>query len=80
MSEEFNLNDFEVIVQKFLGMIVCAPKRYTPEDVERAANLLNPAGTTLGWRIADQAEFHDDTTNPCDCDEHAERQHWVLWC
>lgn len=62
-----------VIVEKLLGIQVCARKELTRERINELANQLSPCGTTNGWSIAEDVA-------PVTCADDAGRLHWVLSC
>jgi hypothetical protein len=59
---------------------VCAPADMSVEEVVRAVNLQNPAGTSNGWTLSDAEEFSDGTPMPAPCNEETDRLHYLMVC
>ena len=58
----------------------CAPKSLLPVEVEAAVNALEPTGIESMWMIAADENFRNGQSNPCQCEQADERQHWLLHC
>ncbi len=64
-----------------LSCSVCAPKRFTAEEVEADVNAQSPAGTEHGWRISKDKAFASGAPNPCEYnDPGSDRLHWLMDC
>lgn len=63
-----------------LACSVCAEKNLTPEEVAQEVNKVNPAGTEHGWQISEDEKFKGGETNPCVCENDADRLHYLFEC
>jgi hypothetical protein len=64
----------------FVHTSVCAVADATPDEIRGAANRASPTGLDHGWEISEDKEFATGEPNPCPCNEHEGRQHWLLVC
>ena len=48
-------------------------------EVEAETNRVNPTGLDRPWRIADEP-FATGENNPCPCNHHEGRRHFLLSC
>lgn len=61
----------------------CVPTGMAQEDVEDAVTkYIDDAAGSEGppWKISEDSHFATGETNPCPCNQHAERTHWLLTC
>jgi hypothetical protein len=73
----------EIAQQTVLVVVACAVKDATKEEIERHVNSVIPTGISSKWGIAEEVYQGKDkpaTKNPCPCDDHADRLHYVLYC
>jgi hypothetical protein len=63
-----------------LSMSVCAPGVLNAEQVATAISKHHPTGLDHGWSVAEDTHFASGETNPCQCQEDADRKHWLLDC
>lgn len=64
------------------GMQVCAVKDATDKEILAVCNAYNPAGTTKGWTTVireENAERHN-ADGPVQCNDHADRNHYLVLC
>lgn len=59
---------------------VCALAKLPIEDVLQHVNLRNPTGLDHGWVLDDKGIFADGAPNPCVCNTHIDRKHYLLSC
>ncbi len=60
---------------------VCAPKSWTPEQVEAEATRRDPPGTSANrWEVTEVNPDIGLDHNPCQCNDDPTRHHWVLNC
>jgi hypothetical protein len=64
----------------FCYMSVCAPKNFSPDDLELIANLRHPTGIERKWRVSNDREFASGHPNPCQCEGNADKMHYLLEC
>ena len=63
-----------------IGFIsVCVPREMTREKIELKVNLINPTGIESKWKISIE-KFSNGDNNPCICNNHIERLHYLLSC
>lgn len=60
-------------------MTVCAASDAPKYEVEKIANDHAPTGLEHGWEIH-TGRFSDGQPNPCPCENHRDRKHWLLSC
>jgi len=48
-------------------------------EIERRANADYPTGIGRAWTIH-EGPFKGGQPNPCPCNEHSDRKHWLLSC
>jgi len=63
----------------FCSMSACVKKGLNKAEIERQANTYHPTGISSRWEITSD-DFADGTPNPCPCDTHSEREHYLLHC
>ena len=51
-----------------------------PAEVAAETNRQNPTGLDRGWSISDDPTFANGQPNPCPCNHHEGRQHFLLSC
>jgi hypothetical protein len=66
-------------------MQVCAVKDATDEEILEVCNRENPSGTTNGWvrvirSIGEDDEMLSDGYLPVECDDDADRLHFMVGC
>jgi hypothetical protein len=60
---------------------VCASRDLRIAEIEKIANARYPTGIESRWQFAeDEPTFSGGQPNPCPCDRHADRLHWLLSC
>ena len=59
---------------------VCVPAVWPLEKVEDEVNASNPTGIESRWRKAEDSTFPGGQPNPCDCEDDAERRHYLMEC
>lgn len=77
-----------VVTRPYCGVVamqVCAVKDATDEEILEVCNRENPAGTENGWGevIRDCAEvtmFKNEKSVPVQCQDHEDRQHFMVLC
>ena len=67
-----------VMGEQLFYILVCAPKSWDAEKVQRVTNENNRCGTLNGWRITEPNEINGLDANPCPCHDSEDRQHWYL--
>lgn len=67
-----------IYAASFLAMSVCAPGSMTIEEVIADCELQRPCGTERGWTMSKDTHFASGQPNPCPCNKHEGRQHWLL--
>lgn len=73
-------NLVEVYTHGLCFMSVCVPRDATVDDVEMAANHINPTGIASMWRKSDDS-FAGGQPNPCPCSRTpATHMHYLLSC
>lgn len=70
--------EFHVYTYGIAFLSVCTPIT-DPAEIERRANAEHPTGISRPWKIHPQP-FKCGKPNPCACDEHPNRKHWLLSC
>ncbi len=73
------MSDIDVYAIGLCYASVCADKQMTKVMVEDYMNVLEPAGTSLSWTIAEEP-FNDGSPNPNQCETDSNKQHWLLDC
>lgn len=58
---------------------VCVPKDWEPSKVENTVNAERPTGISSSWRLS-KGCFKSGLSNPCSCNEDADRVHYLLSC
>lgn len=60
---------------------VCVPRGMQREVIERMANTKHPTGISSRWQISRDPTFATTgLPNPCTCETHANRMHYLLVC
>ena len=62
----------------FISMSVCAPNDMTLEEILDDCEAQRPSGTDAGWHKSKDTHFATGAPNPCPCNKHEGRQHWLL--
>lgn len=63
-----------------MSLSVCTAKHATREQIEDYVNLMSPTGIEAKWKISEDGHFADGSPMPNQCEEHSDRQHWLLHC
>lgn len=49
------------------------------KEIEKKVNIQNPTGIESQWTISPD-KFKDGHSNPCPCETHKDRKHYLLIC
>jgi len=63
-----------------VAMSVCAKKNLTPKFIEKEVNRMSPTGISTDWVMSKDKKFKSGHPNPCQCEEHTNRKHYLLNC
>lgn len=70
--------DAELVLNHVMVCSICVPKDATKEQIEEAANRINPTGVSTDWHIPDH--YHHDGQKPRVCENNPDRLHVMLHC
>ena len=70
---------FEVYSLGIVCASVCTSIR-DPEAVAETMNLNHPTGIESDWAVSEDPTFKGGAPNPCQCEDHPGRLHWLLNC
>lgn len=59
---------------------VCAASGLSLEEILRRVNGIHPSGTAHGWAKSPSETFATGQSNPCACQDHPGRIHFLLEC
>ena len=80
MSEAKSATKIDVYRVGLVHCSVCVPKDATREEIENYVNAQHPTGIELRWQISSDAKFSGGQPNPCPCNDHEERLHYLMVC
>lgn len=68
----------EVYATGWFWVTVCAPADMPVQEVIHRVSILRSSKSPAGWKYFDDDTFKDGKANPCSCNKHQGRQHWLL--
>ncbi len=63
-----------------VAMSICVKKDLTISHIEKEVNKMSPSGISSTWKISNDKTFKGGEPNPCVCEEHGNRLHYLLNC
>ena len=75
-----DMDKIHVYTSGLCYLSVCVPKDLPKERLEAAVNASAPTGIKSQWQIAEDKKFKTGEANPCQCEDDAERLHYLMNC
>ncbi len=70
-------DDFRVYTSGLYYASVCTS--LSPEEAERRINEIHPSGTTNGWKLSTDENFHTGGANGCPCQQKPDTHRHLLF-
>jgi hypothetical protein len=73
------MKDVEIYASGACYCSVCTSLADINEIIKKV-NKLNPTGLKLGWELSKEKTFRQGQSNPCQCEKHPNRKHYLFNC
>jgi len=79
MTED-KLDDVEIYSEGMFRMSICVIDKMPKEEALEYIRRAHPSGTRNNWQFCSDKEFAAGLPNPCPCEKHEGRTHYLLEC